>query len=64
MLSRQTCAYPPARTPSLKDGVAQKAWFCGTTAEVIDRIKSIAAKHPGLRTSWFTGPKGSHPRNS
>ena len=25
----------PARTPLLKDGVAQKAWFCGPPAEVI-----------------------------
>jgi hypothetical protein len=32
----------PARSPSFKDGVDQKAWFCGTPAEVIDGIKSIA----------------------
>jgi alkanesulfonate monooxygenase SsuD/methylene tetrahydromethanopterin reductase-like flavin-dependent oxidoreductase (luciferase family) len=38
----------PSRTPSLKDGVAQKAWFCGTPGQVIDGIKSIEAKYPGL----------------
>ena len=38
----------PSRTPSLRDGVAQKAWFCGTPGQVIDGIKSIEAKYPGL----------------
>src|SRR3989475_11856927 len=31
----------PARVPSLRDGVEQKAWFCGPPSHVIDRIKSI-----------------------
>src|SRR5439155_1477099 len=38
----------PARTPSLADGIAQKAWFCGPPGHVIDGIKSIEAKYPGL----------------
>jgi len=38
----------PARTPSLADGIAQKAWFCGPPEHVIDGIKSIEAKYPGL----------------
>jgi hypothetical protein len=28
--------------------VKQKAWFCGTPAEVIEGIKSIEAKYSGL----------------
>ena len=52
----------PARTPSLKDGVAQKAWFCGTPAEVIDGIKSIAAKYPGLEHFMIHWAEGLPPK--
>src|SRR5262249_4855663 len=38
----------PAGVPSLRDGVAQKAWFCGPPKQVIDGIKSIADQYPGL----------------
>jgi len=38
----------PARVPSLADGILQKAWFCGPPAHVIEGIKSVAAKYPGL----------------
>ena len=33
---------------SLGDGIQQKAWFCGPPAHVIEGIKSIEAKYPGL----------------
>ena len=39
----------PATSRRLRDGVKQKAWFCGPPAEVIDGIKSIEAKYPGPR---------------
>jgi alkanesulfonate monooxygenase SsuD/methylene tetrahydromethanopterin reductase-like flavin-dependent oxidoreductase (luciferase family) len=48
----------PASIPSLRDGVKQKAWFCGSPAEVIDGIKSIEAKYPGLEdfmVHWAEG---------
>jgi alkanesulfonate monooxygenase SsuD/methylene tetrahydromethanopterin reductase-like flavin-dependent oxidoreductase (luciferase family) len=48
----------PARIPSIRDGVQQKAWFCGTPAEVIDGIRSIEAKYPGLEdfmVHWAEG---------
>ena len=41
----------PARVPSLADGIRQKAWFCGPPAHVIEGIKSIEAKYPGLEDS-------------
>ena len=47
--------------PSLKDGVAQKAWFCGTPAEVIDGIKSIEAKYPGLDDFMIHWAEGLSP---
>jgi len=51
----------PARQPSLKDGVEQKAWFCGPPGEVIDGIRSIAAKYPGLETFMLHWPEGLTP---
>src|SRR5207244_13219320 len=38
----------PARVPTLTDGIAQKAWFCGPPSHVIEGIKSIEAKYPAL----------------
>jgi alkanesulfonate monooxygenase SsuD/methylene tetrahydromethanopterin reductase-like flavin-dependent oxidoreductase (luciferase family) len=38
----------PARIPSVRDGVRQKAWLCGPPGQVIDGIRSIEAKYPGL----------------
>jgi len=52
----------PSRTPSLKDGVAQKAWFCGRPAEVIDGIKSVAAKYPGLEHFMIHWAEGLSPK--
>ncbi len=52
----------PSRTPLLKDGVAQKAWFCGPPAEVIDGIKSIEAKYPGLEHFMIHWAEGLPPK--
>ncbi len=52
----------PSRTPLLKDGVAQKAWFCGPPAEVIDGIKSIEAKYPGLEDFMIHWAEGLSPK--
>ena len=48
----------PAGIPSLRDGLKQKAWFCGSAQQVIDGIKSIEAKYPGLEdfcVHWAEG---------
>ena len=47
---------------SLQDGVAQKAWFCGPPAEVIDGIKSIEAKYPGLEDFMIHWAEGLSPK--
>ncbi len=52
----------PARTPSLRDGVQQKAWFCGPPKQVIDGIKSIAAKYPGLEHFMIHWAEGIPPK--
>jgi len=47
--------------PTLKDGVAQKAWFCGPPKQVIDGIKSIEAKYPGLEHFMIHWAEGIPP---
>ena len=52
----------PAGVPSLRDGVAQKAWFCGPPARVIDGIKSVAGKYPGLENFMVHWAEGLPPK--
>jgi alkanesulfonate monooxygenase SsuD/methylene tetrahydromethanopterin reductase-like flavin-dependent oxidoreductase (luciferase family) len=52
----------PAQVPTLKDGVAQKAWFCGPPNEVIEGIKSIEAKYPGLDSFMIHWAEGLGPK--
>jgi alkanesulfonate monooxygenase SsuD/methylene tetrahydromethanopterin reductase-like flavin-dependent oxidoreductase (luciferase family) len=52
----------PASVPTLKDGVAQKAWFCGPPKEVIEGIKSIEAKYPGLEDFMIHWAEGLGPK--
>jgi len=51
----------PARVPSLGDGVQQKAWFCGPPSQIIDGIKSIEAKYPGLEDFMIHWAEGLPP---
>jgi alkanesulfonate monooxygenase SsuD/methylene tetrahydromethanopterin reductase-like flavin-dependent oxidoreductase (luciferase family) len=51
----------PARVPNLRDGVQQKAWFCGPAGQVIDGIKSIEAKYPGLEDFMIHWAEGLGP---
>jgi alkanesulfonate monooxygenase SsuD/methylene tetrahydromethanopterin reductase-like flavin-dependent oxidoreductase (luciferase family) len=52
----------PARLPTLKDGIAQKAWFVGPPAQVIDGIKSIEARYPGLEHFMIHWAEGIPPK--
>lgn len=38
----------PARVPTLREGVQQKAWLCGPASQMIDTIKEFEARYPGL----------------
>jgi alkanesulfonate monooxygenase SsuD/methylene tetrahydromethanopterin reductase-like flavin-dependent oxidoreductase (luciferase family) len=51
----------PTRVPSLRDGVQQKAWFCGPPSHVIEGIKSIEAKYPGLEHFMIHWAEGLSP---
>ena len=52
----------PTTVPKLTDGVKQKAWFCGPPAEVIDGIKSVEAKYPGLEHFMIHWAEGLTPK--
>src|SRR5712692_7087375 len=51
----------PASVPSLAEGVKQKAWFCGPPEQIIDGIKSIEAKYPGLEDFMIHWAEGLPP---
>jgi alkanesulfonate monooxygenase SsuD/methylene tetrahydromethanopterin reductase-like flavin-dependent oxidoreductase (luciferase family) len=51
----------PASVPTLAEGVKQKAWFCGRPADVIEGIKSIEAKYPGLENFMIHWAEGLTP---
>jgi alkanesulfonate monooxygenase SsuD/methylene tetrahydromethanopterin reductase-like flavin-dependent oxidoreductase (luciferase family) len=52
----------PARTPSLHDGVAQKAWLCGPPSLAIEIIKEFEAKYPGLDQMMIHWAEGIPPK--
>jgi len=51
----------PATIPTLREGVRQKAWFCGRPEEVIAGIKSVEAKYPGLEDFMVHWAEGLSP---
>ena len=51
----------PARTPHLADGIEQKAWFCGPPGHVIDGIRSIEERYPGLEHFMIHWAEGIPP---
>jgi hypothetical protein len=51
----------PTTVPSLAEGVKQKAWFCGPPDQVIDGIKSVEAKYPGLEDFMIHWAEGLSP---
>ncbi len=52
----------PAQTPTLAEGIKQKAWFCGPPKQVIDGIRSIADKYPGLDSFMIHWAEGLGPK--
>ena len=53
---------PAAKVPTLADGIEQKAWFCGSPKQVIDGIRSIADKYPGLDSFMIHWAEGLGPK--
>ena len=48
----------PARMPTIEDGVTQKAWLCGPADLIIERLKELEVKYPGLEDVMFQGRSG------
>jgi alkanesulfonate monooxygenase SsuD/methylene tetrahydromethanopterin reductase-like flavin-dependent oxidoreductase (luciferase family) len=52
----------PAQVPTLAEGVKQKAWFCGPPGQVVDGIRSVAEKYPGLDSFMIHWAEGLGPK--
>ncbi|HXH81843.1 MAG TPA: LLM class flavin-dependent oxidoreductase [Candidatus Tectomicrobia bacterium] len=52
----------PARVPTLREGVAQRAWLVGPPAQVIEQIREIQAAFPGLDQMMIHWAEGIPPR--
>jgi len=48
----------PARVPTLREGIEQKAWLCGSAAEIVDTIREFERRYPGLEEMMFHWPEG------
>ncbi|MBI3325638.1 MAG: hypothetical protein HYZ81_02900, partial [Nitrospinae bacterium] len=47
----------PTRLPTLEDGVEQKVWLCGTPQDMLEGLKELEAKYPGLEHVWLHWPE-------
>ncbi len=52
----------PARVPTVRDGVEQKAWLCGPPSEVIEIIREVEANYPGLDQMMIHWAEGLPPK--
>ena len=52
----------PARVPTIRDGVAQKAWLCGPSSHVIEIIREFEARYPGLEQMMVHWAEGMPPK--
>src|SRR5262249_32028828 len=52
----------PARTPTLRDGVQQKAWLLAPPSHVIDGIREFEAQYPGCDQMMIHWAEGLPPK--
>jgi alkanesulfonate monooxygenase SsuD/methylene tetrahydromethanopterin reductase-like flavin-dependent oxidoreductase (luciferase family) len=52
----------PARLPTLKDGIEQKAWLCGPAKDAIAIIKEMEARYPGMDQMMIHWAEGLSPK--
>ena len=48
----------PSRVPTIEEGVAQNVWLCGPPSLVIDRLREVEQKYPGLEDIILQWPEG------
>jgi alkanesulfonate monooxygenase SsuD/methylene tetrahydromethanopterin reductase-like flavin-dependent oxidoreductase (luciferase family) len=51
----------PARVPTLRDGVEQKAWLVGPPERVVEQIQEFEARYPGLDQLMIHWAEGLSP---
>ena len=51
----------PSGVPSLRDGVAQRAWLCGPASAIVEHIREIEERYPGLDQMMIHFPEGMAP---
>jgi alkanesulfonate monooxygenase SsuD/methylene tetrahydromethanopterin reductase-like flavin-dependent oxidoreductase (luciferase family) len=52
----------PARVPTLREGIEQKAWLVGPAAQALEVIKEFEARYPGLDQVMLHWTEGLTPR--
>jgi alkanesulfonate monooxygenase SsuD/methylene tetrahydromethanopterin reductase-like flavin-dependent oxidoreductase (luciferase family) len=52
----------PARVPTLREGIEQKAWLVGPAAHVVEVIREFEARYPGLDQMMLHWAEGLPPR--
>ena len=48
----------PARVPRVEDGAQQKAWICGPASDLVDYLREVESKYPGLEHIILHWPEG------
>ena len=48
----------PARVPRVEDGAQQRAWICGPASEMVDYLREVESKYPGLEHIILHWPEG------
>jgi alkanesulfonate monooxygenase SsuD/methylene tetrahydromethanopterin reductase-like flavin-dependent oxidoreductase (luciferase family) len=51
----------PARVPTLREGIEQKAWLVGTPAQAVEVIREFEARYPGLDQMMLHWTEGLGP---
>ena len=48
----------PSRVPTIEEGVEQNVWLCGPPSLVIDRLREVEQRYPGLEDIILQWPEG------
>ena len=48
----------PARVPRVEDGAQQRAWICGPASDLVDYLREVESKYPGLEHVILHWPEG------
>jgi hypothetical protein len=52
----------PARVPTLREGIEQRAWLVGPPAQIVEQIREVESRYPGLDQMMIHWAEGIPPR--